>query len=149
MYRSYIVCVSSTETLEMANFPHGQSMQKNMYYSALYFIRNIWPLTSPPSFLFPPPISMCPTTRIHFPKHIITCALVHISSWDSDRCVISFTTECSHMDKRALVWVHFLMLELIILCVCVFWMRTWLRLCKIMAFLCRVLQQKSSNEQHF
>ncbi len=43
------------------------------------------------------------------------------------------------------VWVQLLMFELFILCVCVFWMRTWLNLCKMMAFLCRVLQKALSK----
>ncbi len=43
------------------------------------------------------------------------------------------------------ICVHFVILEVVILCVCVFWMRTWLILSKMMVFLCRVLQKTLSK----
>ncbi len=83
--------------------------------------------------------SLSPTIRIHFPKHITTCAPVHIilRSWPA--CVSSAVLLnvhswmtvcylCSFSDS----WGSY------ILCVCVFWMRTWLNLCKMMPCLCRV-----------
>ncbi len=67
--------------------------------------------------------------------------LLFISSWDSDWGVISLTTECSHMDKCVL----FVILEVVILCVCVFWMRTWLNLCKMRLCLYRILKKTLSK----
>ncbi len=62
-----------------------------------------------------------------FPKHIITLAPVQIilRFWDQ------FTTECSHVDKLCAVCVHFLILDSYMV---VFWMRTWLNLCKMMLY---------------
>ncbi len=97
-----------------------------MYYSALCFIRNKWPLTSSPSFVISPPIPLC-LPRLAFSKthnHLCSCSyppevltaassvlLLNVHIWISVRCLcLSFI---------------FLMLELMLLCVCVFWMRTW------------------------
>ncbi len=43
------------------------------------------------------------------------------------------------------ICVHSVILEVVILCVCVFYMRTWLNLCKMMPFLCRVLQKNTEQ----
>ncbi len=102
-------------------------MQKNMYYSALCFIRNKWPLTSSPSFVISPPIPLCLPLPGSVFQNTQSLVLLFISSWGSACGVISFATECSHMDKCALFvsLIHVLMLELMLLCVCVLWMRTW------------------------
>ncbi len=69
--------------------------------NALYFISNKWPLTSSHSFFFSP-IPLClPQPGLIF-QNTQSHVLMFISSWDSDLCVISFTSECSHMDKCVL-----------------------------------------------
>ncbi len=83
-------------------------------------------MTSSPSFFFSPPIPLClPLPGLIF---IITCAPAHIIL----RCSYWMFTE----GQMYAFWVNVLMLELIILCVCVFRMRTWSNLCKMMPFLC-------------
>ncbi len=101
-----------------------------------------WP--HPLHFIFSSYSSSSPTIRIHFPKHLNTCAPVHI--------ILRFWTVChqcywmfTHGWMCAAVRVHFVILEVVILCVCVFWTRTWLNLCKIIVLLCRVLQKTLSK----
>ncbi len=60
-------------------------------------------------------------------------------------CVSCFASECSHMDDCVLFVFILWFLILIILCVWVSWMRTWLNVFKIMVFLCRVLQKTLSK----
>ncbi len=118
-------------------------MQKNMVnYKGLYFIRNdLWP--HPLHFYFPLLFLFVSHYQDSFPKthnHMCSCSYRP----DILTAVISLATKCSHMDK-CVVWLYFVMLELIIFCVCVFWMRTWLNLCKMMPFLCIVFAEKRTS----
>ncbi len=75
----------------------------------------LWP--HPFIYLFSSYPSLSLTIRIHFPKHTITSAPVHIilRSWS---VCLRFASECSHMDTFD-IWVHLVILEVVILCVCV------------------------------
>ncbi len=135
LYCKCDVCVDEPA----GSFTHGQSMHKNINYNALHFIGNKWPLTSFPSFFFSPPIPLClplsgfifQNTINHVPVHPeILTAVSSVLLLNGYMCAIC---------------VHFVILEVVILCVCVFWMRTWLNLCKMMVFLCRVLQKTLSK----
>ncbi len=92
-------------------------------------------------FLFSSYSSLSPTIRIHFPKHTITCAPVHIILRFWPVCHQFYYWTFTHGWLCALC-VHFVILEVVILCVC---MRTWLNLCKMLPFLCRVLQKTLSK----
>ncbi len=114
-----------------ANFPRGQSMQKNWVNSALYFIRNKWPLMSSPLDLFSPPIPLCLSLPGFIFQNTITCALPEILTCVSSvllRNVHTWINVCC-LSTHFYAWVNY------IVCLC-FWMRTWLNLCKMMPFLC-------------
>ncbi len=63
---------------------------------------DLWPH---PLHFFSPPIPLCiPLSGFIF-QNTQSLVLLFISSWDSDLCVISFTTECSHMDCVLFVFI--------------------------------------------
>ncbi len=97
-----------------ANFPRGQSMQKNRVNSALYFIRNKWPLMSSPLDLFSPPIPLCLSLPGFIFQNTITCALPEILTCVSSvflRNVHTWINVCC-LSTHFYAWVNY------IVCLC-------------------------------
>ncbi len=97
-----------------ANFPRGQSMQKNWVNSVLYFIRNKWPLMSSPLDLFSPPIPLCLSLPGFIFQNTITCALPEILTCVSSvllRNVHTWINVCC-LSTHFYAWVNY------IVCLC-------------------------------